>query len=306
VAAAGNREDLLGVLRNPEHEWERPTVPAANVRAEVERRIGPTAEPLTLLGGGLKNLNVRVGQEHVLRIHRDGTTDVAKEAALLRWPWRSFVVPPLLAAGDDYLLLGHVAHERVPDDAAAGAAVGRALAEIHARSYPTAGFLDAELAVREPFGDSVTPFYDFAWSCGRVCERALGAELAGRVYALLDAQLEALQAHSGAPVRIHSDFKVSNLHWTADGQLLVLDWESSYAGTRLCDLAQLMRWSPPAPFVDAFVAEYRSHGGELPDDWQHWAALLDLCNLVGALDGNRDSQRVRDLCRRIEETVAEN
>jgi fructosamine-3-kinase len=295
----------LDELRNPEREWERASVPAATLRAEVERRLGPTTEPLALLGGGLKNLNVRVGHERVLRIHRDGTTDVAKEAALLRWPWRSFVVPPLLATGDDYLLLGHVAHEPVPDDAAAGAAVGRALAEIHALLYPTAGFLDAALAIAVPFGDSVTPFYDFAWSCGRRCERALGAELAGRVYALLDAQLEALQAHSGPPVRIHSDFKVSNLHWTASGQLLVLDWEGCWAGTRLCDLAQLMRWNPPAPFVDAFVAAYRGDGGELPERWQHWAALLDLCNLVGLLDGTGDSQRGRDLRRRIEETVAE-
>lgn len=295
----------MGVLRNPEREWERSIVPAETLRAEVERRLGPTAEPLALLGGGLKNLNVRVGQERVLRIHRDGKADVAKEAALLRWPWRSFVVPPLLATGDDYLLLGHVAHAPLPDDAAAGASVGRALAEIHALSYPTAGFLDGALAIAEPFGDSVTPFYDFAWSCGRRCERALGAELAGRVYALLDAQLEALQAHSGAPLRIHSDFKVSNLHWTASGQLLVLDWEGCWAGTRLCDLAQLMRWSPPAPFVDAFVAAYRGNGGELPERWRHWAALLDLCNLVGLLDESGDSQRGRDLRRRIEATVAE-
>jgi aminoglycoside phosphotransferase (APT) family kinase protein len=293
----------VGVLANPERDWARPEPAPANLRAEVERRIGPTTEPLELLTGGLRNLTVRVGDQRVLRIHRQGTADVAKEAALLRLPWRSLVVPPLLATGDDFLLLGYVAHAPLPDTPTSGAVVGHALAEIHALPYPTAGFVDEQLAIREPFGDSVTPFYDFAWAHGRTCERALGAALTGRVYAQLDAQLEALQAHAGPPLRIHSDFKVSNLHWTATEELLVLDWESSWAGTRLCDLGQLMRWNPPAPFVAAFVASYGAGGGQLPDDWQRWAALLDLCNLVGLLDDDAGSQRNGDLRRRIEQTL---
>jgi hypothetical protein len=74
----------MELLPNPEREWERPQRTISIDRAEVERRIGSTTEPLEVLSGGLANLNVRIGRDRVLRIHRGEPGRVAKEAALLR------------------------------------------------------------------------------------------------------------------------------------------------------------------------------------------------------------------------------
>ena len=137
------------LLANPEREWPQPTETVD--RADVERRIGPTNLPLEVLSGGLRNLNVRVGRDRVLRIQR--RIDRAPEAALLAQPWRAFRSPALLASGADWLLVEHVAHGPLPATADAGAAAGRALAEIHARSYPHIGFLGADLTLAQPMAD---------------------------------------------------------------------------------------------------------------------------------------------------------
>jgi hypothetical protein len=65
---------------------------------------------------------------------------------------------------------------------------------------------------------------------------------------------------------VHSDFKVSNLHWA--GAPLVLDWEFAWAGTRYIDIAQLLRWKPAERFVADFAAAYSAHGGVLADEWR--------------------------------------
>lgn len=83
------------MLENPERDWPRPT--EIIDRAEVERRIGPTSEPLDVLSGGLRNLNVRVGRDRVLRIQRR-TEQHAPEAALLARPWA--IVPFAGATGE--------------------------------------------------------------------------------------------------------------------------------------------------------------------------------------------------------------
>ena len=125
-------------LRNPETLWSRTATPTTIDHAEVERRVGPTTESIEVLSGGFANLNLRVGRERVLRIKRDALT-VAKELALLSRPWRTFRTPSALSSGDDFLVLEYLALAPLPPTA--GAAVGSALAEIHATTYPEMGLL---------------------------------------------------------------------------------------------------------------------------------------------------------------------
>jgi len=48
-------------LENKERAWERPARTVALLPGEVEARIGPIESTPEILGGGLANLNVRVG-----------------------------------------------------------------------------------------------------------------------------------------------------------------------------------------------------------------------------------------------------
>ena len=290
-------------LPNPEQHWESPANTQSVDRKEMERRIGVTDAPLDVLSGGLANLNIHVGTTRVLRIYRRAPDAAKKEHALLTRGWGSFRVPKVLSAGEDFLLLEHVPHGPVEATAARGAAVGQALAEIHAFTYPTAGFLDAATAISRPLPDFVDALRSHI-------ETQLDGSAAAWTH-LRHPILQAISACAGplrrltdSPILLHGDFKASNLHWSLDEELLVLDWEFAYAGPALMDVGQLVRWTPSDLFCEAFADSYRSHGGTLPEDWRHWAGVLDLVNLVGLLgEADPGSQRASDVLRRIRETL---
>ena len=287
-------------LANPELAWEPPVQARSVDRAEIEARVGTVDAPIEVLGGGLANVNVRIG-DRVLRIHRRDPAAAGREAALLERRWTSFRVPELLARGHDFALLRHVPHRPLDDLPAHGAAVGRALAEIHANRFPDAGFLDDQLAIATPMHDVVGAFHDHVLAGTEGPWGQLRAAIAGA----LRAHAGALRALAAGPVLLHGDFKVSNLHWTERDELLVLDWEFAYAGPALMDIGQLTRWSPSPAFLDAFAGAYRDRGGALPPDWLRWAATFDLVNLSGLLEAaTPDSARGIDVSHRIGETLA--
>ncbi|WP_437751621.1 phosphotransferase family protein [Sorangium sp. So ce1389] len=304
-------------LPNPERAWER-AAPAETlaragidlaraeidlVRAEVERRIGPFPGEMEVLSGGLANVNVRVGAGRVVRVYRRDPGAASKEASLLARGWRSFRVPAVLSAGEDFLVLEHVAHGPLQDTAACGAAAGRALAEIHGVGFDRAGFLGPDLAVTWPFDDCIGALRAHVDAVLDRLAPALRDALSEPVGAFLDASAGALRGLASAPVLLHGDFKASNLHWLASGELLVLDWEFAYAGPSLMDVGQILRWSPGPEFVAAFADAYRERA-PLPEGFERWAAAFDLFNLVGLLDGvEPGSRRAVDVCGRILKTV---
>jgi aminoglycoside phosphotransferase (APT) family kinase protein len=291
-------------LRNPERLWERPTDIGKFDRFEVESRIGEVPEQLELLSGGLANLNVRIGAGQVLRVYRRDPLALAVEAALLRRPWKFVRTPEVLSSGEDFLVLEYVPHAPLGDEVEQAEAVGTALAEIHALAFPRAGLLDSTLDLRTPYPDVIGIFSDYALSRLDRAPSGVAAEIRPRVEALLLAHADSMRHLARASVLLHGDFKVSNLSWTERGQLLVLDWEFAYSGPSLMDIGQLMRWSPPPSFVEGFARSYRGHGGELPEDWQSWAAAFDLFNLCGLLAGSEPgSRRATDIAGRIVETL---
>jgi aminoglycoside phosphotransferase (APT) family kinase protein len=303
------------ILPNPEREWMRAAAdPSASIdREEVERRIGPTTGALELLSGGMVNVNVRVGRDRVLRIYRGldeadiyrRPSTVGKEAALASRGWRWLRTPRVLARGADFVLLEYVEH--TPLDASHGAAVGRALAEIHATTYAATGFLADDLTLVRP--DDWGPIADDKFTArdyGRMqlagAASAFGPELAARIAAFLDTDPLAARNAVDVPVLTHSDFKVSNVHWTASGVPLVLDWELTWAGSRYIDIGQILRWHPPEPFAQDFAAAYVDGGGQLADDWRRLAETVDLCSLIG-LYRHAATRTTDHLLRRIIETI---
>ncbi len=290
------------LLENPERAWH-PTATRAVAREEVERRIGPTVEPLEPLGGGLRNVNVRVGRNRVLRISADAST-TAKEAALHSRPWRSFRTPPLLEAGDDFLVTRFIDLRPLDATPDHGAAVGRALAEIHAAfTYPVTGDLAADLSLARPFPEGGFSVASYGHGNAQEAAPFLDARLVPRVMRFFDDVAEVAEAAMDAPVLSHCDFKVSNLHVTPAGELVVLDWEFAWAGPRLLDVGELLRWHPPAPFVRAFADAYRSAGGVLVEEWRRIAAAVDLGSLLGLLASNPAARSTPDVARRIAETI---
>ena len=292
-------------LPNPERQWQLTARHGEVTTADIERRLGAHAGEWQLLSGGLANANVLVGGR-VLRIYRRDPGTLRLEAALLRRPWQSFRVPEILEIGSDFMLLEYVPHGPLLGSAEHGTAVGLALAEIHGSPFEHAGFLTPELQVAEPFPDLIPSLISYARSLLPRAEEALGAARAQQVLDALESNAAALGAAVGKPVLLHADFKASNLHWASDNRLLVLDWEFAYAGSRLSDVGQLLRWAPPEPFVRAFELAYAAAGPGLPVDFEKWAALLDLVNLLGLVSNPNiaEQPRMQDVSERIARTLA--
>jgi aminoglycoside phosphotransferase (APT) family kinase protein len=248
-----------------------------------------------------------------VRFHRRDPATTPIEARLLARPWRSLRVPAVRRVGAGFLVLEFVEHGPVLGTAEHGAAVGRALAEVHSVRFDRAGHFDPgrdPVAVGEAFGDLVDALVEYARGCLAGAGAGLSPELRGATLRALEQCSPTLRRVAGPPVLLHADFKVSNLHWTLDDRLLVLDWEFAYAGSALSDVGQLLRWDPPAAFTASFATSYRAHGGSLVDGWETWAAAFDLVNLSGLVanlaepGGGAPSARVRDVEARIERTLA--
>lgn len=145
------------------------------------------------------NLHERHG-DRIRRTYRRDPSVSRIEAALLRRGWTTFRVPKLLEEGEGFLLLEYVPHRPLRGTAEEGAAVGRALAEIHATKFDCAGFFGPDLRVANPFPDLLTTLRTYA-----------ADEL--RSSSLRTTVLSALQdLRPGQPTLLHADWKPSNLH----------------------------------------------------------------------------------------------
>ncbi len=291
----------MTALHNPERAWARPAELTSYDLAQVERRIGAVPGRIELLSGGLANLNIHIAGRGVLRIYRSELGTAGIEARLLSLPWQQLRVPRVLQEGPDFLLLEHVPHSPLQDSDEHGWATGAALAEIHARHFEHAGLLSPELLVERAFGPELALLEHAA----QQLQRAGLSQLLPELQRCLAPARTALDELEHPFVLLHSDFKVSNLHWTLDDRLLVLDWETAYAGPALLDIGQLLRWSPPERFVSGFERGYRQHGGMLPRDWRRHAGAFDALNLAFLLGGSeRGSLRARQVEERLRRALA--
>jgi fructosamine-3-kinase len=292
-----------------ESGWERSIATPADAERLVADRIARwpvlAGRPITVLGGGLRTLNARVGADRVVRIALAPETKLRKEASLLRLVRSDVRVPDVIDADEAALLLEFVPHVELPASIEAARAVGRAAAAIHRHRYTASGELDDGLRVTNPFRGALDGLR--AWgdtALAGAAGRRLGDD-AGRITRLWDREEALLRSVSARPCLLHADFKPANVKWLPERRdVLVLDWEFAWAGPALFDLGQFLRWGAPEPFVAALAAAYAEAGGDLPDGWRRAAELLDLFNLVGFLDhADVRPTRDRDVLARITGTL---
>lgn len=287
-------------LHNPEVRWQRELDPQPIDRQEIIRRVDIGEDETELLSGGLANQNIRIGKDRVLRIYRRDEGCLALERRLLSRAWDEFRVPRLLHAGSDFLVLEFVPHTTLNGTFMHGLSVGRALAEIHQTPYDHCGILDGDGSISESWSDFLATMVEYLESTDGP------AALLHRIIRCINARAEQLRAHTLNPVLLHGDFKVSNLLWTHDERLLVLDWEFAYAGPAYMDLGQLIRWGVPKAFADGFEEGYSTTRPALTDDWQAIAHCFDLVNLTGLMArAQQGSRRALECEARINQLLDE-
>jgi hypothetical protein len=198
-----------------------PEVDDAFLRGRLAGFPDLLARPWAVLGGGLRTLNVRLG-DVVARIGLDGADVLRKEAALLSLLRDGGRVPGVVdARTDGVLLLQCVEHAELPATSDAGARTGAAAASIHAHTFPAAGFLDAHLSVPAPFASAFDGLRE--WAEGMLAGAA-GRRLGdlGETIARLWAREESRMRDAAAPVLVHSDFNPANVKWRARARDVVV------------------------------------------------------------------------------------
>jgi aminoglycoside phosphotransferase (APT) family kinase protein len=264
------------------------------------------ADPLT---GGLRNSNYHIrlaGHEEplVLRLYTADPAACRREAALAKLVQGRVAVPTFLYADPDAdppMAITTWAHGVKLDDLlragdagaieSAAYAAGVTLASIHAVTFPVAGFFGPDLEIAEPLdagGDGWARYIEHFLFDRRVGDR-LGDDLTRRLWRLVTDNAARLEPLRDDCSLVHADFKPWNLLVRRSGETWsmagVLDWEFSFAGSPLFDVAIFLRHeaSLPPVYTRGFLAGYRDGGGHLPQDWRALSKLLDLLNLCTML-----------------------
>ena len=272
------------------------------------RPLAPEARVIevTPLRGGLINTNLRVrlagqGAPLLLRLYQRGAAEARKEASIARLLQGRVPAARVLHVADDNPVTGHayavfdwiegecldLVLPGFDDEAleALGAAIGRALADIHGIGFERHGFFGDDLTPGEAIelnGKGVLAYLRHGLTAGPARAR-LGDALADAQIALMTREGAAIDDWQPPPCLVHGDFNPANLLVRRDAQgdwalAAVLDWEFAFSGTPPFDFGNLLR--PPLGrhrgFTQALAEGYRAAGGRLPDRWQRIARLVDL------------------------------
>ena len=290
--------------------WTRGTPVLALDAAAAEALITPAfpgarVTEVLPIEGGLANTNLKLtlaGRDSplLLRLYPRDPAQARKEAALHRRLAGSVPAPTILHAADDNAVtwgpyaviewidgvhLGRIVPTLTSDSRQdLGRDIGRVLAAIHDMTFPTAGFLEADLQVAQPLDAGKGGLVGFLRLClvdGRGGER-LGPELTQATLAFAERDGPRLEAWTKPPRLTHADFNGSNVLVRETGAgwrvAAVLDWEFAFAGAPFFDFGNLLR--PPLGdldgFADAVADGYRRAGAHMPSDWRELARIGDL------------------------------
>ncbi|MCE5170028.1 aminoglycoside phosphotransferase family protein [Paenibacillus profundus] len=319
--------------------WERTEAPVALNLLEIEALVGPLFNSkrltaATRISEGYSNTNYKIqldgiDKPYVLRLYRGGEEVADKELAISRFVQDTVPVPHILCADmsctrferpwavvewKEGALLRDVLREGAAEDVIATAAsVGSSLAQIHAHSFPVAGFFGKNLDVTHSFRMDSDHFLAFIEDSLFVKKSGywLGKELAQALWSFSQRYGPQLSEQLEAPVLVHSDFNGLNiLIQQSRGCTVsaVLDWEFAFSGSRLVDIANMLRYEEnDSTFERHFIRSYVQSGGVLPSNWKLLSKLEDLIALCDMLNHSTAEapNRVLDLKRLVTKTLHE-
>lgn len=272
-------------------------------REHLQRAFGPSVTPLAGGYGGETFLADVDGEEVVLRLYGRAPRRAAVDVGLLRRLRGVVPVPAVLDArvqpsGDlpPYVLMSRLPGERLDDVLQRvgeqeahelGRAVAGVLLRLSTVRFGRAGELsgaDLTVTAMPPELSSLE-----RWVRGRLDSGGL-AQWSGEdrdaLLALARGVRPLLDAVAGESTLVHSDLNPKNLLVDVERAEVtgLLDWEFAYAGCRLADLGNLLRFAPDEDddAGHAFVAGVveTTEAGGLPSGWLDTARALDLFALV--------------------------
>ena len=186
--------------------------------------------------------------------------------------------------------------------------VGRILGEIANIKFPSIGFFNKNLEVEK----SITPdgFASFCFECleNNKVKAALPQEQREQIKNIFRVYKNLLPDEAEKNL-VHADFDPANILVSeVNGEIEVsgiLDWEFSFAGGALCDVANMLRYAHQMPdeYQDAFLKGLSGSGYGLPSSWQITVNLLNIVSLLDCMVRS-DSENRPNQIKDIQELIA--
>ena len=279
----------------------------------------------TIIAGGCANLNIKLRFEddpepHLLRVYLRDSGAAYREKNLGALIQKTVPIPVTSYIGREGayhfavtkfmpgmtlrdLLLGDLPH----DIQSIMFEVGVILSKIAAYEFPRAGFFDQNLHVSD--GLSRAGCVSFALDCLKTptALSRLGMGAMVRIHKALEKYAHLFPDQSEKHL-VHADFDPANILidqvkgvWKVTA---VLDWEFSFSGSVLCDVANMLRYAHdmPVAFETSFLSGLKSGGIHLPEDWHtavHMLNLLALLDLLKRTDSQKSPKQCADIVNLI-------
>ncbi len=283
-----------------------------------------------ILTGGCANLNIKIKLEgdelpYILRIYLRDPVSAYREQMLGALLKPTLPVPLTHYIGDcegyryaitDFmpgitlrdLLLGSLPH----DVGAIMYEVGVLLSKISIHIFTEAGFFDKNLKIMRPATDG--DYLAYAQEClqNQIVLSQLTPETIAKINYFLDKYGHLFPGKDEKHL-VHADFDPANILvdnvngiWKVIG---ILDWEFSFSGSTLCDVANMLRYAHqmPSQFEEAFLNGLCDGGVILPEHWQITIRLLNLLSLLDCLvrsDPKNQPNQCADICKLIDYIVS--
>lgn len=190
---------------------------------------------------------------------------------------------------------------------------GRMLAKIISYNFPEPGFFDKELNVISG-STSNEKLLEHIVAClsNQNVIAVLGSETIQRAINYID-QSKHLFPDESERYLVHGDFDPANIlvnkinnEWEISG---ILDWEFSFSGSYLWDVANMLRYAHkmPSEFQDAFIRGLNEGGVQLPENWSPTIDLMNLTSLLDCLkrsDAPKKPNQCSDICELIQNILS--
>lgn len=310
--------------------WEKTSVTHKLLGGTIEKMIAqayPNKKLISheLILGGCANLNFKILFEHtkqpfILRIYlrdKDAAYREQKLGSLLK---STIPIPLTYYIGqlDNYyfaiiefmpgislrdLLLSDLSHNinTIMHE------VGVILSSITKHEFTKSGFFDADLTISDELTD------DFALNFAKEClqNHNVISNLNSNIISEITTYFEKyshLFSNNDEKHLVHADFDPSNIlvnkidnNWKITG---ILDWEFSFSGSVLHDIANMLRYAHKMPpeYQHAFLNGLTSQGVALPKNWPITVHLLNLVSLLDCLK-RYDAQNRPNQCADIRELI---
>ena len=281
---------------------------------------------VSIVPGGCANINVLVqlnvsDAPVILRVYLRDKESVYREQKISSLLHEKLPVPEFYHVGEydgytfaiieylpgqtlrDLLLKG-----KSPDISDIMFKVGRTLGEIAKIKFPSSGFFNKNLEVEK----DITPegFVDFCFECleNNKVKATLPQGQREQIKSIFRVYKNLLPGDTESNL-VHADFDPANILVSeVNGEIEVsgiLDWEFSFAGGALCDVANMLRYAHqmPGEYQDSFLKGLRGIGYELPSSWQITVNLLNIVSLLDCLVRS-DSENRPNQIKDIQELIA--